>query len=232
MSQVAIHKPAPLILKRTFLVALVISVILASLLGVSAVLFGGFGWLEFRVVLTAVVVSLSSLCGLSCGAALAVEGREKRIVPWAGVILTTVAGAMFIVGAWSEIDMGLYWQIAATSAVFAIACAHLSLLSLARLAPSFQWSLVAAHVVILGVAAMIALIIFSGLQMNFMFRWLAVAGIVDAAISILIPIFQKLSRPEIASSDYDPPDGNHAAIDAEIGRLEKQIAEFRRMKGE
>ena len=50
---------------------------------------------------------------------------------------------MLILGVWTDVDTEVYWKVAAAICVFAVACAHLSLLSMARLAEWFQWSLVA-----------------------------------------------------------------------------------------
>ena len=139
--------------KRAFLYALIVSVVISAGLGILAILAGNWGWLEIRVLLTTVTISAASICGLGCGAYLAVGGN--RAVPLAGIGLAIGAAAQIIVGMWTEISGEAYWKVAASLSVFAVACGHLSLLSMARLAEQFRWSLIAAYVTILGVASLL-----------------------------------------------------------------------------
>jgi hypothetical protein len=74
-----------------------------------------------------------------------------------------------------------------------------------------------------------------------MFQLLGVAAIVDAAITIVIPILHRLSRDEISGA-MELPHGTTAAaapaasrvaeIDGEIARLRQRIAELERLKGQ
>ena len=121
--------------------------------------------------------------------------------------------------------------------MFAVACAHLSLLSMARLADQFRWSLAAAYVVILGVATLIVVLILRERYDAGMFQLLGVAAIVDAAITIVIPILHRLSRDEISgaadtTATAAPSASRVAEIDGEIARLRQRIAELERLKGQ
>ncbi|MEL7496004.1 MAG: hypothetical protein AAFN77_00235 [Planctomycetota bacterium] len=214
-------------LKKTFFVTLIASVVLSALLGIAAILSGRFGWVEIRVILTTATIALASICGLACGAYLST--KTNRLLPYAGVALTFLAATMVVAGMWVEIESITYWKIAASSSVFAVACAHLSLLSMARIAEGFQWSLTAAHVIIFGVASLISAIIFFEIDETGMFQLLGVAAIVDAAITILIPIFHRLSRSETVQPDL-PRTSEHQAIDAKISVLRREIAQLEAMK--
>jgi hypothetical protein len=218
--------------KKAFLYALIGSVVIGALLGILAILSGKFGWLELRVLLTTVAIAGGSICGLACGAYLS-TGRG-RMLPLAGVALTLLAAAMLIGGIWHETFSDRYWQTAASASVFAVACAHLSLLSMARLAEWFRWSLTAAYVVILGVAGLIVLMMLREQHGTGMLQLLGVAAIVDAAITIVIPILHRLSREELsaqaAAGSIATASPKVAEIDAEIARLRKRIAELERMK--
>jgi hypothetical protein len=218
--------------KKAFLYALIGSVVIGALLGIMAILSGRFGWLEVRVLLTTATIAVGSICGLACGAYLS-AGRG-RILPLAGIALTLVATGMVIAGIWRETFSDGYWQTAVSASVFAVACAHLSLLSMARLAEWFRWSLTAAYVVILGVAGLIVLMILQERHGTGMMQLLGVAAIVDAAITIVIPILHRLSRDELSSQTGTGKTGSAkpqlAEIDAEIARLRERIAELERMK--
>jgi hypothetical protein len=214
--------------KKVFLYSLIASVFLSALLGIVAIVSGRFGWFEIRIILTTVTIAVASICGLACGAYLGTE--TGRALPLSGIALTMLAAVMIIVGMWIEVDSEAYWKLAASMSVFAVACAHLSLLSMARLAEWFQWSLVAAYVVIFGVASLIAVIIYLEIDETGMFQLLGVAAIIDAAITILIPIFHRLSGAEFATVADRTRGVDTAAIDAEIAMLKERIAELERMK--
>jgi hypothetical protein len=222
----------PFPVKKTFLYALIGSIILGALLGITAILSGRFGWLEVRVLLTTATIAVASICGLACGAHLS-TGRG-RALPLAGIALTLVAAGMLIGGIWHETFSDSYWQTTASASVFAVACAHLSLLSMARLADWFRWSLTVAYVVILGVAGLIVLMILREQHGAGMMQLLGVATIVDAAITIVIPILHRLSRDEISRQAGTGTAGmanlQVAEIDAEIARLRDRIAVLEQMK--
>ena len=135
-----------------------------------------------------------------------------------------------IIGMWIEVESIGYLKLAASVSVFAVACAHLSLLSMARLAEWFQWSLVAAYVVIFGVASLIVVMIFFEIDETGMFQLLGVAAIVDAAMTILVPLFHRLSRSNLEPTSDSLPVVQIEAIDTEIATLKKRIAELERSK--
>ena len=218
----------PFPVKKAFLYSLVASVLLSAFLGIVAILSGRFGWLEIRIILTTGTIAVASICGLASGAYLGT--KTGQALPLSGIVFTLLAAAMIIMGIWIEVESEGYWKLAASISVFAVACAHLSLLSMARLAEWFQWSLVAACVVIFGVASLIVVMIFFEVDEMGMFQLLGVAAIVDAAMTILIPIFHRLSRAELAPMSDSIPTVETEAIDAEIAKLKERIAELERMK--
>lgn len=219
----------PFPVKKTFLYSLIGSVVVSASLGVLTIISGRFGWVEIRVILTTATIAIASVSGLACGAHLGT--KTNRAVPLAGIALTLLAAMMVIGGMWSEATSTVYWKLAATVSVFAVACAHLSLLSMARLAEWFRWSLVAAYIVILGVALLISSIVWFEISEAGMFRLLGVAAIVDAAITVLVPILHRLSPAEGAAAESAHQGVDAPAIDAEIERLRQRIAELERMKG-
>ena len=225
----------PLQLKRTFLYALIGSIALSALMGIVAILSGDFGWYELRILLTTVTVAAASVCGLACGACLA--ARAASFLPKAGIATTLPAAGLVIVGMWIEMEEDVYWKVTASLAVFAVALAHLSLLSMARLAPQFRWALIAAHVVILLVASLLTVMMLFEIDETGMFQLLGVAAIADASITITVPILHRLSPAhptgavEIGDtaglSDSEGRNiGDRAAIDREIEQLKRRLAEL------
>lgn len=222
-------KSKPFPVTKAFLYSLVASVLLSALLGIIAILSGKFGWFEIRIILTTVAIAAGSICGLACSAYLTTTAG--RALPLTGIVLAFVAAALIIAGMWSDARSEAYWNLTTSTSVFAVAFAHLSLLSMARLAAKFQWSLATAYVIILGVACLIVAMIYFELHDIAMFQLLGVVAIADAAISILVPIFHRLSRSElpIPEAEFKPTD-RECEIESEIRQLKRQIAELERMK--
>ena len=103
---------------------------------------------------------------------------------------------------------------------------------MARLAQSFQWSVVAAYAIIFAVAGLITILIWlehQGPNENF-FRLLAVASIIDAAITVLIPVFHWLSRGQVALDSAATPSAITESPEQEIARLRERIAELERQQ--
>jgi hypothetical protein len=217
----------PFSVTRAFLFTLIGSVGLGAVVGIITILAGHFGWFEGRVLLTTATIAAASMCGLACGAYWA-TGRG-RLIPAAGIVLSFLAASLVLVGMWGEYNSEFYWKSAASCSVFAVALGHLALLSMARLAGWFRWSLVAAHAIILLVAGLIVVMILAEPRGEGIFRLLAVAAILDAAVTLLVPIFHRLSRPEFPSETEPHDDEGHAelglaVLDAEIAELKDRLA--------
>ena len=111
-----------------------------------------------------------------------------------GIVLAAAAAAAMLLLIWTEAsDWEVWLQTTLSLGVFAVAVAHVCLLSMAKLAARFEWSLVVAYVVILFVAALLTSMIWFDTSGVDILRILAVAVILDAAVTILIPIFHRLS---------------------------------------
>jgi hypothetical protein len=206
--------------KKVFLYSLITSVVLSALLGSIAILKGNWGWVEVRILLTTLTISGASICGLACGAYLAT--RRGKILPVAGICLSLASGILLVTGMWLEARSEAYWKFAASLSVFAVAFAHLSLLSMARLASRFRWTPAVAHFFILGIAAVSVFIILSEPMGNdWIWRLLVVMANGDAAVTLLTPIFHWMSR------DATRPE---ASIDEEIARLKARIVELEMLK--
>jgi hypothetical protein len=216
-----------LLLKKAFNYALIGSVGIGAALGILAVLSGRWGWLEIRVILTTLVIAATSVCGLACSACLATQ--RARVLPTAGLILSLIAAAILLAQTWTIIDLVSSWKLATCASVLAVACAHLSLLSMVRLAERFSWALLAAHLVVLGTAFLIVMMLTGGFESGF-FPVIGVAAILDAAISILIPTLGRLSRLEPAEDPSGAPAAALADLDAEIKRLRERLAELERLR--
>lgn len=186
-------------------------------------------WDDARALLTTATVAAGNMCGLACGATL--ESRRARITPIGGLAFTLVGVVCMLSMIWRPMHSGnpsWEWWLRVTLMIctIAVSLTHISLLSLCRLAPRYRWAKVVAVVAILAVAGLVG----SMLSINhhvpeLLLRWTVVAAILDAAMSILLPVFHLLSRKELGQAAAAPE--SPAEIHAEIARLEARLAELR-----
>ncbi len=209
-------------LKRLFLVILVLSVVVSAAIGIVVILIGNFGEFETKVLLTTLTITVTSILGLACGAYLE-TGRGKTL-PTAGIVLALVSAVMWIILIWQmRIENDTYIKSLMSATLVAASCSHISLLSLARLERKFIWSRYAAHVAIWALTAFLLYFIWTNgnIDEDLMGRVIGVLGIIIASLTVITPIFHKLSAGE----------PNAGEIDAEIAKLKDRIAELETKKG-
>lgn len=224
-------------LKRTFLYTLIASIAVSALFGIWVILVGNFGWLESRILGTTLTVVGTSVLGLACGAFLeSPKSRSStlRIVPILGIILSLLSACVGLWLIWFDSSVfseskNLYKTLS-VSFIFAFSLAHLSLLSLAKLSRKFNWALPLAYVSILALASIISTLIIFEPQSDdtFVMRIIGVLAVISAAITVMIPIFHRLSYadfPENRNSSVEK-------IDAEIEQLKQKISDLEKEKWE
>ena len=184
--------------KRIALWFLIISVGLSAVLGIIAIISGNFGDFEARIILTTVTISAASVCALAAGALW--ENRGARTLPRIAVALAVFAALLIIIGIWAKISEEEFWKFNATVGVLAIASAQACLVSLAQLAPRFVWTQVVALIAIVFLAAQIIFIIYGDVREEGIFKALGATAILVAALTIMMPIFHRLSRGDLSES--------------------------------
>lgn len=219
-------------LRKLFLWMHIVAVACSAFVGVGQILVGNYN--EFRLLLTSLTIALASVCALGCGAAL--EGKRATVFPVAGLVLTLLGTLMLLYGVWVDrpwlLPVEWYYRPTAFFCINAIACGHISLLSIARLSRRFRWAKILAVISILTVATLSCVLFMSFSPQKFgidFFRFFAVAAIFDAAISILIPIFHFLSYGEMKALNSGV-ESTLQAIDAEIAQLESRLVKLRKLR--
>jgi hypothetical protein len=184
--------------KRIALWFLIASVVLSALMGIIAIVVGTFGRTEAQIVLTTLTISAASICALACGA-LWESGRAK-LLPVIGIALAIFDAALFIVGIWWESQSEGYWKFSGSVGLIAVATAHVCLLALAKLAPRFVWARIAAYVAAYFLAFLFVYLIYVTPKGDAGIRVIGVTSIVVAALTILTPVFHRLSRGDLSES--------------------------------
>jgi len=204
-------------IRRIFLISLIASVVTSAVIGIGVLLLGNFGLIEVRVLMTTMVITIVSVLGLACGAYI--ELRGGRILPYAGIVLSVVAGLMSTFIIWDILDDDeLFIKAFLTATLLAAACSHLSLLSLARLDKRFSWTRISAVVCVILLCAILLYILWfepTG-DSDLIYRVLGVLGILLASITVVTPVLHKLSSDR---SDIEK-------IDAEIESLKKRLEQL------
>lgn len=141
-------------IRKLFLYLLIASVAVSAVIGIVVIIVGDFGDFETRVLLTTLTITVTNILGLACGACL--EARRLRTIPLLGIGLAIISAASWMVMIWTDrVDGDMFAKFVITATLLAVACSHISLLSLARLDPRFMWSRWAVHVTIWSLTALI-----------------------------------------------------------------------------
>lgn len=207
--------------KRLFLYILIASVSVSALIGIVVILLGNFGEFETKVLLTTGTITVTSILGLACGAYL--EVKRVRWLPITGIFLAIISAIMWIFLIWyGTVHSGYFTEILLTVTLLATGCSHISLLSLANLDRRFEWSRWAIHGAVWSLTAILLWIIWTHFDPsdNWVARTMGVLSIVIAALTIVTPVFHKLSQKETGLAE----------IDSEIEKLRARIAELKQKR--
>lgn len=208
-------------LRRLFLYLLIGSVGVSALIGIGVLLFGNFGLIEVRILMTTMVVTIVSVLGLACGAYIEIRGGKH--LPLAGIAFSVLAGVMSFFIIWNVLDNDeVFIKSFLTATMLAAACSQLSLLALARLDRRFSWTRISAVVCVVLLCSILLYILWfepTG-ESDLIYRILGVLGILLASITVVTPVLHKLSSGE------DPA----AEIEAEIEKLKARIEELEEIK--
>lgn len=176
--------------RRTALRAFIGSIAVSTMLGIWALLAGGFGELQVKVLLSSLSVSAGSLCAM--GGAAAIEARSERGLGVPAIALSGLSLALVLIGIWAEADAEAYWKFTATACFFAAAFAHTSLLGLARFKPVHRWLSTAMLWLVLGLAGYGAVLLWSEASEEAAYRFLGVLSILVAAGTLATPVVHRL----------------------------------------
>ena len=191
-------------LKRMALLTLIASVGLSAALGVYALLVGDFREFELKILFTSLAVSAASILAMSCAAAY--ERGRLGYLPLAGATLALAGCGGCVLGIWFEFDYDPAWQTVLTATFFAIAAAHVCLLSLARLEARFRWAFLLGATCAALLAVQLSVLVWAELfDEEWSWRSLGVVAIVLAATTIAVPLLHRISSLPLKETSGDAP---------------------------
>lgn len=202
-------------------------------MGIWAIVSGEFGDTQGKILFTTLTVVGTSVLGLACGAFLeSPRSSNLKIVPQVGIALAVLCAFASFWLIWGNDGNGGdgIFKFTLVSLICAFSLAQLSLLSMARLAGRFRWSLVTAYIVILTLDLIICPIIVFELSGDdgLILRLIGVLSVVAASLTVMIPIFHWLSRSEYVHDDTV----STAKIDAQIADLRARISHLEKQRDE
>lgn len=214
-------------LKRLFLYLLIGSVAFSAVVGIGVILLGDFlgNLWNVRVLMTTLTVTITSILGLACGAYY--ETGRGRTLPIAGMVLSIVAALMTFLIIWNILDEHTnFIKATATVTLLALSASHLSLLSLARLDQRFAWSLIVVFVLICGLDGILLFLMWFEPDGEgvIVFRTIGILSILIASITVVTPVFHKLSRDQ-SKTELE-------SINDEIEQLKARLSELETKKAE
>ena len=148
--------------------------------------------------------------------------------------MTFAAASMILIGMWADLEVEWYWKSTASISIFGVATVHICLLSIAKLTGRFSWVFFVACQVIFGLALLLSIVILWEIENERMFRFLAVVAIMDAALTLVIPLLHRISKTEANRSEMMMPldERNVVALDEEIALLKKRIFDLEKLRCE
>lgn len=208
-------------IRKLFLYLLIGSVAISAAIGIGVLLFGNFGHVEVRILMSTLTVTGASIMGLACGAYY--ETGRGRVMPLAGILLAIVAAILTFFIIWNVGDGSeTFLKVTGNVSLVALASSHLSLLSLAYLDRRFVLTRTVAQICVWTLIALFTYIIWAepAGDSDILYRTIGVLGIMLAAVTVVTPVLHRLSS---SASDTEK-------IDAEIERLKTRIHELEEMK--
>ncbi|MCU1442289.1 MAG: putative hydrolase or acyltransferase of alpha/beta superfamily [Cryobacterium sp.] len=195
--------------RRVAVIAIIVSLSLAALVGIFALLFGTFTEVQGRIMLTTLLIGVVSVLALCDLAGLDRAFRWLSFVGLAAAAVTLVAGLLLIWMDWNTGgDTEILWKTLGIAGTAAVSAAHASLLLLLgrRTNPVVRiglWVTLALIVVVFGLIA--ALILTDGdVGSEGYARLLGTVAILDVLGTIIVPVVALFLRDGRAVSPGSP----------------------------
>lgn len=195
------HTASILNLQRIGLWAVVASAGIAAFLGVLALLIGESGETQSRVFS---VTGLVFAAGVVVSAATpAVSRKWLRPLPEVGIAFAMGGFGLLSVLTWNGDGPHNLYKLALTLIIWSLAIAHAALLSTARLATAYLWSLVVAYGTSIMLAVALSVVVANNVDGGTTtVRLVGILLIAAVGISIAVPVFHRMSR--LAEDELSP----------------------------
>jgi hypothetical protein len=207
-------------IRRAAVWTIIVSLVVAALIGIATIVSGEFGDLQAKVLLTTLAVAGAAILAL-CH--LAVLGRDVKVLGWIGIgtsAITLTAATTLIWWNWNDTDnmygaSSVYMNITklfAVSLLLAVSFAHANLMLLLANAP-FAWMRVVLdlNLVLIGIVPLLVIPVilsdgsFPPQSLSDMYwRFFGVVLILDALGTVALPVITLIVRGKQRAVGLDP----------------------------
>lgn len=183
--------------KKAFLAALVASLCLGALVGIVVLLFGNWGELEAKILLTTLTIGGFSLTGL-CSSAL-LEKKTAASFALSGISVSLIGFLFTTLSIWELITFPSLWKLLTCLITISFSMAHSSLLLLPH--PKNQITKIISYITISFIWIVALMFVFLLLEIirrppDLYFRLMGVFAVLDVLGTITTPILTKLLNSE------------------------------------
>lgn len=179
-------------IKKILIKVFISFLVITALIAIISVLVGDFGWLQLRISATTFIISVTSICLMTC--ATFIEKLKMKKLGFAGIILSIAGATSLIFGIWLDISYKGYWNISIALIVSAIAFTHAFLLILPQLDDNQKWVQKISFVSVGILAIQIMIAVWNEIDNEIYYRLIAVIAILVTLETIVIFILMKLQR--------------------------------------
>jgi hypothetical protein len=180
--------------KRTGLQVLIASVVVSAALAIFSLLRGEFSDTDGKILLTALSIAAASVLTLSNGIVLE-QGRSRPVATLA-IIVSVVGFGLLVVTIWNSFDLDELIKVAASTIFLGVTLTHWSLVSIARIPARFRLLQVAAFPLSGILATFLIAAVWGRVEGSQTAQIAGVIGILTVAITIILPVLQRLSVTE------------------------------------
>jgi hypothetical protein len=179
--------------KRIALRVLLVSVVVACVIGMVGVMMRDFSKIGVKAMFTSIV--LAGACLLTVGCFVAWDQPGARVPTRVGVVSSIIAAVLLIGGMWIEPRSDRFWEFTCIASLLALAGAHASMMWLVRLSPRAQWLRTSVLVCDALLVAMIAAAVWGVFDhSDDGFQLIGMLSIADAGLTIAIAAISIVNR--------------------------------------
>jgi hypothetical protein len=175
-------------MKTKLIYVFIVSLIVAGLIGVSAILRGGIGEIEIRILFSTLAFTVYSIIGLCCNT---IVGTRYDLIAKIGLLVTAGGLGFAIITTWATPDNLTFLQTRFSFLVIAIGFAHASLLLLVDQKTAAIKIAVVTAIAASVVVAIILVNVIHGSGSVASFQLLGVASLVGMIATLCAPLLSK-----------------------------------------
>jgi len=186
-------------MKRAALTVALVSVAVWAVLAVYALIGGGFGDTQWKIVGSSMLVTAGTIVAMGC--AVPLQSGRLSLLPYVGIAASTIGFGLMTLGVWADTSWDAAFKIAISLIIVAVAIGTIGLIDSARLRPRHRWMVTAAQSLVGAGGLLLITAIWGEIDNEMFWRPTGVVLVLTAAAVVGVPILHRLAD---IPSDTDP----------------------------